>query len=469
MRFRRITALSVGLVVSGGMLAAPPAATAASRKPSAITTLTGSPGPGTGTVVFRWRSAGKNTDYFLLETGLSPFNKSKKSSLPTSGRHAKTFKLSAKARSWTMAKTQSAAAGAPAGSGNYLYYRISAVNKVGKKTYTKAYPHLKVVMPQGRGAVVTANKTTTTMRAATFNLLTAQLGTGNRAWLKRSDKAAQDIINTGAGIVLLQETSPGRADGKNAAIGTVGRQTTTLLDRLEKRAGSRYDYAMVRTTSYVAFDRLSGTQGSRILYDKKRFTLLSSCPEYTGKSSYNSSCSFALPILSSDSEAKRRRGAYGLFEDRSSGKRFWAISAHLDERRSTNKSAAAKYNKLRGTQSAAIAALVTRLNTKNYPVVLGADLNTWQHDPSGYAGHDVLVSNGFFDTRSAPSRANVAYSTVNEFKTTVPKNGNGVGAHLDVIMVKGGRGDAIRWVNMLKNPDSSRSSDHNLVYADVRI
>ncbi len=241
-------------------------------------------------------------------------------------------------------------------------------------------------------------------------------------------------------MVLLQETSPGRADGKNAPIGTAGRQTTTLVDRLHKSGGSEYDYAMVRTTSYQNFTLPSGTQGGRILYDNKRFKLLSSCPEYTGGSSFNPSCSFALPIMSGDSETKRRRAAFALLENRATGQRFWAVSAHLDERHSSNKSTGAKYDRLRGAQAKAIAALLTRVNPNRYPVVLGADLNTWQNDRWGFSGHDALIAAGFQDTKSAPSRVNMAYSTVNEFRTTVKKNSTGLGSHLDVVMVKGGKG-----------------------------
>jgi endonuclease/exonuclease/phosphatase family metal-dependent hydrolase len=466
MRLRRIAALSAGLLVVAGLLAPPPAAEAATKKPSAIKSVTAVSGSSPGTIVFRWTSAGKRTDYYLLETGLTAFSKSKKSPLPTSGRQARTFKISAKARSWTMSRAQSTWAGAPVGSGNLLYYRLTAVNKVGKKTYTKAYPYLRSAMPKG---LPVSSVRSTDLRVATFNLMTAQLGTGSRAWLSRADSAAADILRSGAAVVLLQESSPGRADGRNAAIGTVGRQTTTLVDRLKSRGGSNHAYAMVRTTSYVNFSLLSGTQGGRILYDSKRVRLLSSCPEYTGTASYNSSCSFALPTLSTDSEAKRRRGAYALFESRSSGQRFWAFSAHLDERHSSNRAAGARYNSLRASQARAIVALATRVNTQKHPVILGADLNTWQNDASGYAGHDVLVSAGFRDAKAAATRVNVAYSTVNEFRTTVPRQSSGLGSHLDVVMVKGGKGEAVRWVNLLTNPNARRSSDHNLVWADVRI
>ena len=116
MRCRRLVALCAGPLLAVGLLTVPPAAEAASKKPSAITSLSASPGSSPGTVVFRWKSAGKNTDYFVLETGLTSFSKSGKSKLPRSGRNAKTFKLSAKARSWTMSKAQAASAGAALGS-----------------------------------------------------------------------------------------------------------------------------------------------------------------------------------------------------------------------------------------------------------------------------------------------------------------------------------------------------------------
>ena len=49
------------------------------------------------------------------------------------------------------------------------------------------------------------------------------------------------------------------------------------------------------------------------------------------------------------------------------------------------------------------------------------------------------------------------------------KSAHGFGPHLDVVMVKGGKGGADRWVNMMLPRDADRPSDHNLVWADIRI
>jgi endonuclease/exonuclease/phosphatase family metal-dependent hydrolase len=463
---RRLVALSVSPLLAAGLLSASQPAGAVSA-PSSISTVVAVPGTKPGEVRFSWATAGANTDYFLLETGLTAFSKSSSSSLPTSGRNAKTFVISAKARSYTLTAAQAASAGAPLGSANYLYYRLFAVNKEGSKSVTKAYPNLQAVLPQALGTA--REKKGTDLRVATFNVRTVKATKDKRNWLLRVDDVAKEILTSRAGVVLLQEISPGRADGKGGSTAKVGRQTTTLLAQLAKHGGKAYDYKMNRTTLLVKTGEKRGTQGGRVLYDNKRYKLVSSCPEKTGKTTYNASCSFKLPIASGDSESKRRRGSYALLENRKTGQKFWAFSAHLDQRHSSNKTTGAKYDKLRGDQARYIVSLVNKLNTKKYPVVFGADINTWQSDKSGYSGHNAFVAAGFYDTAQAKVRINAEYNTSNGFATVLKKSAHGFGPHLDVVMVKGGKGGADRWVNVMLPRDADRPSDHNLVWADIRI
>jgi len=457
---RRLVALSITSALAVGVLSAPRAAEAVST-PSSISNVTAVAGPKPGEVVFRWSSAGTHTDYFVLKTGLTSFSTS------GSGRNAKSFTLSGRARSWTMTAAQAASAGAPLGSAKYLYFRLYAVNKDGTRTATKAYPSLKAAMPRALGTKRTGKGTD--LRVATFNVRTVKATKDKRNWLARVDDVAAEILASRAGVVLLQEISPGRADGKGGSTAKIGRQTTTLVDKLAKRGGKAYEYKMVRTTSYLKSGLPRGTQGGRILYDNKRYKLLSSCPEKTGKSTHNASCSFKLPILSSDGESKRRRGGYALLQNRKSGQKFWAFSAHFDQRHSSSKTTGPKYDKLRADQARSILALIKKENTKGYPVVFGADINTWQSDKSGYSGHDAMIAGGFYDTKAALTRINPQYTTSNGFATTLKANGSGFGSHLDVVMVKGAKGGADRWVNMMAVKDADRPSDHNLVYADIRI
>ena len=463
---RRLIALSVSPLLAAGLLSGAPPAEAVSA-PSSISSVTAVPGAKPGEVRFSWASAGSNTDYFLLETGLTAFSKSSSSSLPTSGRNAKTFVIGATARSYTLTAAQAASAGAPLGSANYLYYRLFAVNKEGTKSATKAYPNLQAVVPQALGT--DRARKGTDLRVATFNVRTVKATKDKRNWLLRKDDVAAEILASRAGVVMLQEISPGRADGKGGSTAKVGRQTTSLLAELAKRGGKAYDYKMNRTTLLVKTGEKRGTQGGRVLYDNKRYKLISSCPEKTGKTTYNPSCSFKLPIASGDSESQRRRGSYALLQNRKTGQKFWAVSAHLDPRHSTSKTNGPKYNNLRAAQARYLVSLINKLNTKKYPVVFGADINTWQSDKSGYTAHEVMVAAGFYDTAAAKVRINEAFNTSNGFATTLSKSGHGYGPHLDVVMVKGGKGGADRWVNVMQNPDTNRPSDHNLVWADVRI
>ena len=131
-------------------------------------------------------------------------------------------------RTYTLTAALAASAGAPLGSANYLYYRLSAVNKVGSKTVTKAYPNLQAVIPQALGTDRAKNGTD--LRVATFNVRTVKATKDKRNWLLRIDDVANEILTSRAGVVLLQEISPGRADGKGGSTAKVGRQTTTLLD-----------------------------------------------------------------------------------------------------------------------------------------------------------------------------------------------------------------------------------------------
>lgn len=466
---RRLVALSVSPVLAVGVVSgfSGNQTAQAVSTPSAVSSVSAVPGTSAGTAVFRWSSSGGNTDYFVLETALTAFSTSSSSSLPRHGRNAKSFTISASARSWTMSAAQAASAGARAGSGNYLYYRLYAVNKEGSKTAIKAYPNLRAVMPQALGTA--RSKGGTDLRVATFNVRTVKATKDKRSWLKRVDDVAHEILTSRAGVVLLQEISPGRADGKGGSTEKVGRQTTTLLDHLARQGGKSYDYKMNRTTLLVKTGEKRGTQGGRVLYDNKRYKLLSSCPEKTGKTSYNPSCSFKLPILSTDSESKRRRGSYALLQNRKTGQKFWAVSAHLDERHSSSKTTGPRYERLRGDQARYLISFINKLNSKNYPVVFGADLNTWQSDKSGYSGHEAFIAAGYYDTASALTKINNAFNTSNGFATTLGRSTHGFAPHLDAVMVKGAKGGADRWVNMMQNPDADRPSDHNLVYADIRI
>ncbi|WP_375424553.1 endonuclease/exonuclease/phosphatase family protein [uncultured Friedmanniella sp.] len=437
--------------------AAVASSTASSSRPTQFIKVSAESSPGNAT--FHWSHDGRNTTGYVLETALTPFSKSSSSSLPTKGRHDRVWAIPASARSFTLSGDQLAAAGAPAGSGNYLYYRLYARNANGKGVAAeRAFPNLGAVMPE------TAKVSGTGIRIASFNVRTARATSDSRPWLTRRTDVAAEIIDRAPKVVALQELGPGRADGKTGTTNGAMRQTTSLLDSLQKQGAG--NYRLVRSTPYVEPGKATATQGMRLLYDSDRVSLVSDCSEKTGKRNYSSDCSFDLPLLPGDSAGLRRHAAYAEFRDLSSGKRFYVVSAHFDVRHSKNAAKEKSYTKLRAQQMQTIVDKMAAVNTGDLPLVVAGDTNSWQTVSAGNGPHDTLVDNGFSDTAAAPTALNLQYSTFNGFATTQHLYKQGFGSRLDVIMTKGFAG-ATRFENVTKGTDRSRASDHNMIVADT--
>lgn len=447
-----VTLCSMAMITGLTASAAP---AEAALTPSKINSVSGVAGPGVGQLTISWNQDGRNTSAFKIETGLTSFSKTS-TSMPRSGRNAKIFTVSKAKRSVTLSAAQMASAGAGVETAHHLYFRVFAVNG----TAVRAYPYLQAKMP----LAVTPKAGGTAIRVGSYNVRTARASSDARSWLSRAPDVARQIRDRNPGVVAIQELGPGRADGGTGTTSGGPRQTTSLTSALHSVGAGRY--RLVRTTPYVAPGRPHGTQGARILYDVSRYSLLSTCSDTTGTSSYSSSCSLELPGVAGDSPSRQRSAAYAEFRDRRTGKRFWLASVHLDERHSTDLAKERSYDALRGRQMAAVNTKIRNLNSRGDQVVIAGDINSWQNSRGGYAPHDYLVSQGFYDTAAALTRVNTQYSTINHFDTTLQPAAQGFGVRIDVIMVKGAKGSR-RFENVTNRVDASRPSDHNLVVSDV--
>ena len=111
------------------------------------------------------------------------------------------------------------------------------------------------------------------LRVGTFNVRTSRAHDG-RSWLSRAKDVAREIASRDPGVLAVQELGPGRADGSKGTTTGHLRQTISLERSLKSVVGdSRYQ--LVRTTPYVKPGTNHGTQGTRILYDTRKFKLLS--------------------------------------------------------------------------------------------------------------------------------------------------------------------------------------------------
>jgi hypothetical protein len=160
------------------------------------------------------------------------------------------------------------------------------------------------------------------------------------------------------------------------------------------------NYRLVRTTAYVKPGTSTGTQGGRLLYDTKRYRLVSTCQETTGSSNYHASCSIPLPILSSDGANRRRHGAYAEFEDKQTGRNFYRRRAALGS----------GLDRVPQGQD---------LNNHGHPIIVAGDINSWHTKRASHAPHNFLTSQGFEDAVMAKSRIDDRYPTVNHWKHTL--------------------------------------------------
>jgi endonuclease/exonuclease/phosphatase family metal-dependent hydrolase len=431
------------------------------RQPSRILAVSAKPGPGVGEVTVSWRQDGVNTTGFWLETGLSSFSPTI-ATMAQHGRNAHWFAVAAAKRSVTLTAAQVAAAGAPAGSGNHLDFRLSALNRTAAGDRVRNWPHLQTVAVRPP----TPSTTGVPLRVATFNVRTAHATQDIRGWLQRAPHVAAEILAHRLGVVALQELGPYAADGTPGSYPTDLRQTSSLLDALAAAGGSQYK--LVRTTPYMPPHTAQGTQGARILFDSSRYALLSSCPDSVAEADYSASCTIDMPVLSGDAGNNLRKAGYAEFADRATGKRFFVVSVHLDPRKGDTPEQQRSFDQLRASQVQAVLQRMDATNPDRIPVVFAGDLNTWQNDRAGYSAHDALVAAGYFDTAAATTQVNVRYSTINDFATTMPEPLSGYGARIDAILVKGVTG-ASYFENVMKKVDGFRPSDHNLVLADIRL
>ena len=320
--------------------------------------------------------------------------------------------------------------------------------------------------PTAAAAPVTATAAAsgTTVRFATFNVRTSRADRGtSRHWLHRVFSVSREIKSRNPGIVALQELGPGRADGKKAKIKKSLRQTQSLVKAL--RSVGAGQYRLARTTAYVAPGTSHATQGARILYNANKYRLVSKCRDTTNGKNYSKSCSMDLPVKSGDSKSKRRSAAYAEFEDRRTGKNFWVISVHLDNRHSGSLRKEKALDELRAAQTRAVYnRLESRAGSK--PILFGGDINSWRTKAGSHAPFNVLTNGGFRDSTRASSRIDARYPTVNHWKGTLKANAKGRQVALDVVMAKRAK-RFNTYENVMKVVDSSRPSDHNMVVSDL--
>jgi len=428
--------------------------------PDAMTNFRATPGPGVGQATFRWNSTGANIATFRI--GLALYVFSFKGAKPASYR---TFKIPAAAAresrghyKWTLSAAQFASVGAKVSSGYFVYAQLAGINA--DHSITRAGKPMTSVMPRG----MPANGGGTPITVAQYNIRSANLpkDTGDAAWSSRKVDVAQNIVDSDADIVTLDEDSPAAYGGST--------QIASLLKEINNIAGHN-SYAYNRENPFkMGATASGGTQGSRILFNQRLFQQVAAdkCIDAAAPAgSTTSSCAF---VPGNDD----RWASYVHLELRSNPKvRFWVVAAHPYPKQG---SAAAE--KIRADEVKAVIAKMNTLNQRyDDPVILGMDSNTYQtYQPHPSLSRNALTgAGGYYDTAASYNVinriGNYKYSTNNTkdygVRAQRPISGIGLGNRLDVIATKGIAGANDFFIQ--RSSDKWPGSDHNLVWTKIEL
>lgn len=153
---------------------------------------------------------------------------------------------------------------------------------------------------------------------------------------------------------------------------------------------------------------------------------------------------------------------------------FLVVSAHFVPHLAADGTHQAANNRDTGQNATAvlskIAILAKRLDLGADPVIIAGDF-TSNNEVHGDAhpAQPTIVRAGYYDAMASLSRTGVAYSTVNK-RAHESASPSGVGGRPDSIFLKGIQG-SVSYVNVANwyGGQAKPPSDHNLVYADIRV
>ena len=279
------------------------------------------------------------------------------------------------------------APGATPESGAYTYVRIIARRSGGTtRTRWEWLLPAPVAPPAGGDSV----------KVATFNIRTWGADSSQKArtsWTNRRARVVKQMVNSGAGVFLLQEASgspKSRVAGKRW-------QYQDLASRMPDR------YALARRSTYTYKGRTAGAQGNRIIYDASRYA--------KRDAGY-----FRLPT---DSMSTNRWVPWVLLRSKKTGAEFYAMSLHLTS--GDDKPGSTRFYDSRQKQATKMVSNARGLAASGRTVYVGGDFNSTSNQLPYNNVHRTFVDAGFYDgfSTSASNRTNGSYPTTNGFRFPV--------------------------------------------------
>lgn len=452
---RRSAAIGAAIIVAVSLLAAEPA-TAKPAKPASwgAKSITVTRQVDAVTVSFRAR---KNTKRYYLVAALrardlpSKLKKRSTSKYKVYSVRQASGRISIRVPAFNASgMTFSSAAG------NVARFRLFAVGPGGvKRAAVKAWrapssTTSKNWLPVKYAALpaplpVTSGVRTVPLRVATYNVHNPAEGTGTYAWSRRVPRIAAVVKRHKPAIIAFQESGH--------------RKDWSMFNLIVSAMGSNYRSADSRywcdvDPAYCDRKKFDGSaQDARIAYDSTQVTM-----EARG--------------FFRSTHMVRRGASWTKFRLRQQpDATVCVLNVHL---------LAGQTSRAALTRKRAAQETLDYLRTPafsaacaNSPLVMGADLNTFQHSTVGHAAYTVFTKAGFADTYNADVRLHTKYNSVGEsrhygFGGVHPRNG----VHPDYILTRGTATlpvPAASAVGFDTTDLKSRASDHLLYWANLRI
>ncbi|MFT4294800.1 MAG: endonuclease/exonuclease/phosphatase family protein [Micropruina sp.] len=297
------------------------------------------------------------------------------------------------------------------------------------------------------------------LRVASYNILCSTCG--GPSWSSRRTAVASTIKNQKPDVVGIQEASQGKLPGKQ--VSQYSELLSTLGSPYRAANSNGYNCERVTTPSKCVYKDQGASQGTRIIYNSSTVTLLAQ----------------GSRKLTSASGAGDRYVAWARFQQRSSGKKFLFVNAHLEHRKSDY------YYELRKTQTRQVLDTLKQ-HRDSLPVVMVGDWNSDKWAKPSNAPSDLILGAGFVDplghvyrskaigkNATVEKRIRTNYWSVNHLKREAqhyPEGTNGV--NIDQIYVSPMRVSEFEVVVKLDKKGrfvGTIPSDHNMLRATVHL
>ncbi|MBG6223453.1 endonuclease/exonuclease/phosphatase family metal-dependent hydrolase, partial [Arthrobacter sp. CAN_A2] len=349
------------------------------------------------------------------------------------------------------------------------YFRVAAISADGTTSlspYSNAVAFKTSVTPT-RPAI------TNPLSVASFNIACASCFSGQPdelPWSERRSSVVSTIKSRMPDVIGVQEASQGWLADDSRPGGLS--QFEDLKERLVL-AGAPYALTNSKRnncvkdttpTGCVYFDQ-GASQGTKLYYNTATVDLVSQGSK-------------ELPAI--DPADNKRFFAWGIFSQKSTGKKFFVGDTHLEP------SSGSAYYELRKKQTEAIIAEIKIRNTEGLPVLITGDMNSNKWTAPSNAPYDLLTAAGYFDPlgntygtdlpsgyATAEETAGAFYDSYNGYvRQASARHDYGNGTYLDYVFTSQMR--VAKWETVV-NVDGAGNfvgvipSDHNMISVQVQL